>query len=258
MILAQFAAGQDSSFTLVRTFKGDISDAAMDPIGNLYILSSNGGIRKYAANGDSVGVYNAVRNFGKLTSIDVSNPLRILLFYKDFSTVVILDRFLANVATINLKTINILQPTAIGLAYDNAIWIFDEYDNKLKKIDQQSTLLFETPDIRTALNQSLAPERIINDNGLVYLADTISGIFVFDNYGAFKRRIPVTNWQSIAINQNHIVSMHREIITIFDTSTQIESRRKNPMFQPYLHAFFTTDRFITFSSQQLQIYQFKL
>jgi hypothetical protein len=30
---------------------------------------------------------------------------------------------------------------------------------------------------------------MINDNGLVYLADSARGIFVFDNYGAFKKRL---------------------------------------------------------------------
>ena len=149
-------AQTDSSFTLVRTYTGEIADAALDNLGNLYIVSPGGQIRKFNAAGDSVAIYNQVRNSGKLFSIDVSNPLKILLFYKDFSSVVVLDRFLSAITTVNLKKYSILQPTAVGLSYDNHIWVFDEYDSKLKKIDEQGNLLLETSDFRTALNQRMA------------------------------------------------------------------------------------------------------
>ena len=169
-------AQKDSAFTLVRTYLGDVAGAAIDHMDNLYIISSKGQIRKLDAKGDSVAVYNQVRLSGQLHTIDVSNPLKILLFYKDFSTVVVLDRFLAPVATLDLRRYNILQPGAIGLSYDNNIWVFDQWDNKLKRIDEQGTKLMETPDLRSVFPQGLNPQRILSDNGLVYLADSAAGI----------------------------------------------------------------------------------
>ena len=65
---------KDSAFVLVKTYTGDIADAAIDNLDNLYIISSSGQIRKFDSNGDSTGIYNQVRNFGKLFSLDVSNP----------------------------------------------------------------------------------------------------------------------------------------------------------------------------------------
>jgi hypothetical protein len=35
--------------------------------------------------------FNNVKKFGKISTIDVSNPLKVLLYYKDFSTIVVLD-----------------------------------------------------------------------------------------------------------------------------------------------------------------------
>lgn len=250
-------AQTDSSFSLLRSYKGDIADAALDNLGNLYIVSSTGQIKKINEAGDSVGVYNQHRNYGNLFSIDVSNPLKILLFYKDFSSVVVLDRFLSNITTVNLKNFSILQPAAVGLSYDNNIWVFDEYDSKLKKIDEQGKHLLETSDLRTAMGQSFTPQKILNDNGLVYLADTARGVFVFDNYGSFKRKLPLLNWKSIAVNRNHVISTNNELITIYNTSTQLQSQRKNPFFAPYVHAFINADKLVSFSNQQLQIYQIR-
>jgi hypothetical protein len=250
-------AQDDSSFVLVRSIEGPIADAAMDNLGNLYIISPSGQIKKLNEAGDSVAVHNQVKKFGKLYSIDVSNPLKILLFYRDFSTVVVLDRFLSNLATVNLRKYNILQPGAVGLSYDNNIWVFDEYDNKLKKIDEQGNHMLETSDFRSIFNQSLLPQKIINDNGLVYLADSANGVFIFDNYGSFKKRVDVKRWQSIAIARNNLISTNNETISFYNTATLIQTQRRSPFFKPYYHSFTNGDKFIHFSSSTLQVYQYR-
>lgn len=251
------SSAQDSSFTLVRTYEGDISAAAMDNLDNLYIVSSTGQIKKFNAAGDSTGVYNQIRNYGQLSSIDVSNPLKILLFYKDFSTVVALDRYLSVISTIDLKKYSILQPVAIGLSYDNNIWVYDEYDHKLKKTDEQGNALMETTDFRSVFNQTISPQKIINDNGLVYLADTLNGVFVFDNYGSFQKKIPLFNWHSIAINKTNIISTANEWITVYNPATFMETRKKYPFFTPYLHSFTSTNKLVTFTNTKLQVWQYR-
>lgn len=249
---------KDSSFILVKTYIGNIADAAMDNLDNLYIISSTGQLKKLDANGDSVGVYNQVRNFGKLFSIDVSNPLRPLLFYKDFSTVVLLDRFLANRATLDLRRFKILQPGAAGLSYDNNIWIFDEYDNKLKKVDEQGNPLLETPDFRTIFNETIRPQKILNENGFVYLADTANGVFVFDNYGSFKKKISLRNWQSLAVKENYLIQTHPSEIIVYNTATFVDMKKPiPPSFQPYLHSFSTTSKLVTFSNDSLRVYRYR-
>lgn len=259
LFITQLAFSQPvkDSFLLIKTYTGDIADVAMDNLDNLYIVSSTGQIKKLNAAGDSIGVYNQVRNYGKLYSLDVSNPLKLLLFYKDFSTVVILDRYLANQSTIDLKKFSILNPSAIGNSYDNRVWVYDEYDGKLKKIDEQGNKLLETPDFRSIFNQSVSPQKIINDNGLVYLADTTNGVFVFDNYGAFKKKIAVKNWQSIAVTNNSIASTHNEMLTVFNSSTQLQTQRKIPFFKPYIHSFITPSKLINFSTNSVQVYQYR-
>lgn len=245
------------SFRLVRTYQGVIADAAMDNLDNLYIISSGGQVKKLNASGDSVAVYNQARNYGKLYTTDVSNPLKLLLFYKDFSTVVILDRFLASQSALDLKKYGILNASAIGNSYDNNIWVYDEYDNKLKKIDEQGNQLLETSDFRTLFDHGISPQRILSDNGLVYLADTANGIFVFDNYGSFKKKIPVKNWQTLTIAGGNVITTNKEWITVFNASTQLETRRKIPFFTPYIHSFLTPSKLVSISADRIEVYQYR-
>lgn len=256
--IAGFAGAQitDSSFSLVKTYKGDVAGAALDNLDDLYIISSTGQVKKFGPKGDSIGVFNGIRNYGKLTAIDVTNPLKPLLFYKDFSTVVILDRFLANRSSLGLRKYNVLQPSAIGLSYDNNIWVFDTYDNKLKKIDEAGNLLLQTDDFRSLFNQSFAPQKIINDNGFVYLADSAVGVFVFDNYGTFKRKIPLKSWNAIDVTNGRIVRLSNGAIVVYNPVNFSEKNFSFPSsFKPYLRSFTTGNKLVTFSPDSLRIYR---
>lgn len=258
LLIITFAHAQkDSAFLLVRTYSGDIAGAAIDNLDNLYVVSSTGQLRKFNNRGDSVGVFNGIRNYGKLQAIDVTNPLKPLLFYKDFSTVVILNRLLASRTSLDFRRHNVLQPTAIGLSYDNNIWVFDQYDNKLKKLDEAGNNLLETADFRQLFNQTFTPQKIINDGGFVYLADSAAGVFVFDNYGAFKRKIALKNWRNLDVWGGKLVRLGGDAVMVYNPDTFIEQTQKFPAaFTPYLHSFTTHNKLITFSSDSLRIYRF--
>ena len=134
IFLPAFASAQnDTALQVLLHLNETVHYASVDNLDNVYLVSASGHIKKLDARGDSVAVYNQQKKYGELTDIDVSNSLKPVLFYKDFSTVVVLDRWLAEQATIDLRRSGILQPTAVGLSHDNQLWVFDSWDNKLKK-----------------------------------------------------------------------------------------------------------------------------
>jgi hypothetical protein len=256
LTFVSFSQINDTAFSLVKTYKGDITGAAMDNLDNLYLISSTGQVKKFGPKGDSIGLFNGIRNNGKLYSIDVTNSLKPLLFYKDFSSVVILDRFLANRTTIDLRKYKILQPSAIGLSYDNNIWVYDVYDGKLRKIDEAGTVQLITPDFRQLFGKSITPQKIINDNGLVYIADSANGIFVFDNYGTFKKKIDLKGWNNFEVRNGNIVRLGKTDIVVYNPNTFIEQSRKFPStFTPYVRSFTNSNKLITFSQDSLRIYR---
>jgi hypothetical protein len=259
LFLACTLAGvtQDSSFTLLRTYRTDIAQAVLDPLENLYIISSGGQISKFSSKGDSMGLYNQVRQSGFLHTIDVSNPLRPLLFYKDFSTVVLLDRFLSVRSTLDLRRLNVLQPSAAAISYDNNIWVFDELENKLKKFDEQGTLLMESADFRQAFSESIRPQKIMDDNGFVYLADSSKGIFVFDIYGAFKRKIPVRNWTAISVKDAFLFYIFNNRIIAYNTATFAERAVPISLSTPHMNYFLSPRKVLFFTKDTLQLYDYR-
>ena len=193
------AAQQDSTFSYSKLIPGEFSYFNVDNLDNVYLVTNSNQLKKYYPNGDSAGVFNDVRTYGKLFSIDVTNPLKLLLYYQNFSTIVVLDRFLNMRNVINLRKQNIFNVKAIGSSYDNNIWVFDEGDGKIKKIDDNGQVLSETVDLRMIFDTIPSPTQLIDQDGYVHLYDPDKGFYIFDIYGALKNKIPFLQWKNIEV-----------------------------------------------------------
>ena len=194
---AQPAAMAD--FVLTLTGAQDIVDFSVDNLGNIYILSSSNQLKKLSPKGDSLAVFNDVRRYGKITHIDVTNPLKILVYYREFTTIIELDRYLNIINTIDLRKQNILQAKAIGLAYDNNIWVYDELDAMLKRIGDDGSLVDQTSDFRQLFDSVPDPADICDKGDLVYLYDPAKGVYIFDHYGTLKTHLDFRGWQDFSV-----------------------------------------------------------
>ena len=196
--MAAFAQ-KDSAFIYSKSIAGGFSYFTIDNLDNIYLLTNNNQLKKINSNGDSAGIFNDVRKFGNLFSVDAGNPLKLLLYYKDFSIIAVLDRFLNVRNTINLRKQNIFKVKAIAGSYDNNIWVFDEGDSKLKKINDNGDVLLETVDFRALFDTIPSPEQIMDRDGFVYLYDPNRGFYIFDYYGALKNKIPFLHWNNTEV-----------------------------------------------------------
>jgi hypothetical protein len=119
-----------------------------------------------------------------------------LVYYREFTTIIELDRFLNIINTIDLRNpnLNILQAKAVGLAYDNNIWVFDEQDAKLKRIRDDGSLVDQTTDFRQLFDSMPDPALLRDQGGLVYLYDPVKGVYAFDHYGTLKTHLLLPGW----------------------------------------------------------------
>jgi hypothetical protein len=248
----------DSVFHLYKTFPVKAVDLTVDNLDNIYILTSTDQLKKLGPDGDSIAVYNDIKKFGKLYSIDVSNPLKIVLFYKSFSTVVLLDRLLSVKNSIDLRKKGIPQASAAAAAYDNNIWVFDAVENKLKKLDESGRQLMETPDLRQVFNMVIEPEKIIDDDQSVYLYDTKQGIFVFDHYGTFRKKYPLPQWTAISIKDRQIVGISNHALMVYNTSNFTQQQYQFPSsFGSFTKYVTGNTKLFTLGKDSLSVYNFR-
>jgi len=75
-------------------------------------------------------------SLGNLTDVTIENPLKIVLFYENFNSIILLDNQLNEVQNINLlENSNQIAATAVGLSLNNQLWIYNSLDQKIGLYD---------------------------------------------------------------------------------------------------------------------------
>jgi len=227
---AAIKAQNDSAFSFLKLIKGNYADFNVDNLDNIYLITAGNQLKKIRSNGDSVGVFNDVKRYGNVSSIDVTNPLKILLYYKSFATVVVLDRFLNIRNSINFRKKNIFTVQTIATSYDNNIWLFDEQDYKLKKIDEEGKLLQETTDFRMLFDSVPSPTQLTDKENFIYLYDAEKGFYIFDYYGSFKNRLPFLNWTNVAISEKNMYGFSNNKLFSYELNSFTLKEYRLPSF----------------------------
>ncbi|MBX6379325.1 MAG: hypothetical protein IRZ01_01400 [Thermoflavifilum aggregans] len=185
-----------------------------DPSGNLYWINLQGVFFKKDLQADSLYQYTNW-SAGIPDQADVSNPLRILLFYANTGRIQFLSRWLTSQYVLDLKAQGFLQPAAMALSYDNQIWVYDARNGTLKKISPDGNLLLQSAPFNQLMPGLLQPTRIIDRHQQVYLYDPRRGIAVYDELANFKTWIPVENSQSFAVTDEFLFVLKADSLYVF-------------------------------------------
>ena len=251
-------AQTDTSFKLIKKVKGDIVAFAADNLDNLYLLNSTDQLKKINEKGDSIAVFNNIRKYGKVAQIDASNPLRVLLYYKDFSTIVVLDRLLNVRSTIDLRKQDIFQTQAVCLSYDNGIWLYDEFEHKLKKLDEEGKLLFASTDFRQLFDEAFSFTTIDDQDGFLYLYDKNKGVYVFDYYGSLKNIFSLIGYNNFKAVGKFITGTRNDSLMRYQPTGLLLQELKLPeSFRKAQSILFTSTKAFALKKDELEIYQLK-
>ncbi len=169
-----------------------------DNLGNVY-LSKGESISKY----DSLGVLQKTfsnKNFGAITSIDATNALRIVLFYKDFNRVVTLDNTLSqNGEALTLETIGVPMVSLVAASHDNGLWIYDVQNFEIIRLNRNLQIENRSGNLSQLLGIELQPNFLIEKDNRLFLNNPKTGILVFDVFGTYSKTLPVLNLKTFQV-----------------------------------------------------------
>ena len=114
---------QSSKYKLLEVPKNN--QIEIDQYGYFYIIDQDNLI-KYDSEGHTLYHYSN-KLLGNIDQIDISNPLRPLLFYKDQGLIIVLDNTLSQQKEpISLNELGLYQTSCIANSnFDNGIWLYD-------------------------------------------------------------------------------------------------------------------------------------
>jgi len=157
-LFVQFAAVNGQYSTPLDTLI-NFKTATVDPLGCIFYATGSNEIVKLGLDGKRSAFYSN-NSLGNVKTIDVTNPFKILVFYPEFYTIVFLDRQLVEINRQNLMDRGFGEILLAGHSRDGHIWLFDELDHKLKKMNLQGNTIAESGDLRLTLGKQIIPVRI--------------------------------------------------------------------------------------------------
>lgn len=168
------------------------STAVVDALGNSYVIRGDE-IKKYNPLGIFLKTFSNKR-YGKIEDVDISNPLKILVYYRDFQQVLFLDNQLSPAAeVISLEKAGYEQASLVCSSVNNSFWLYDKQNNELLRFDSELKALVKTGNLKRILDLDIQPNYMRESGNYLYLNCPKEGILVFDIYGTFYKTIPIKN-----------------------------------------------------------------
>ena len=242
-LFTSFSAGD---YTLLKSIAVKATDFTIDNLGNIYLISNNQ-LLQYDSSGNFLRSYSEF-NAGKLQSVDASNPLKILIFYRNFTKINILDSKLALQTEIQLRDIGVLQPLLICRSANDGIWIFDQQDFQLKRLNTQLKITYESGNINQITGEDINPQFLTEDGNLIFLNNPQTGILVFDNLGSYLKTIPIANINSFQTIGDEIIYLKNGEVKSYNLKTLSEKTMLVPNID-------TTVVFMRIGKQKLYLHR---
>jgi len=184
------------------SFNGKI--LVTDQFGFYYEIK-NTEINKYSNNGVLDCSYSN-NMLGVIASVDVSNPQKILVYFRDFTKILILDNTLSPTSElIDLTTIELDETNLVCRSYNNGIWYYDPVKFELIRKNQELTTTNSSGNLANLLSKNIQANYLLEFNNRLYLNDPTNGILIFDNYGTYLKTLPILGLNEFQVKEKYLI-----------------------------------------------------
>ena len=159
--------------------------------------------------------------FGELSSIDIKNPLKILLFYSGYNTAIILDNKLNELTSpINFTSESLSKNISFAtISSNNNLWLFSSDDNILRlwnyrtKKEQFSS----QPTPFYAKDFGTLQQRSTYKNCWLF---GVNMMLKFNEYGTFGGRFKIDKFDGVQLSENNIIFSKNNRLIIYDSESE--------------------------------------
>lgn len=176
--------------------------AEVDNLGRLYVVDDKNRLINYKPDLTEQYRYADKKN-GFISRVDVSNPLKLVVFSDDFNKAIILDNTLSLITELNLSD-KFADVTACSVSNDGNFWIYDPSQFKLIKIRDNGTIILETSNVNDFGMKGVQIYDIREKNNIVVLCDKSQGFYIFDNLGQYQYHFEAKNIKHFTFDGRNI------------------------------------------------------
>jgi len=234
-------------FTLLSQteFKIKTSDFAVSPLGELYVQQNNK-ILKLSNTGEVLYIYYAPKGVD-IASFDVSNPLQVLVYSKNFNRIDLLNNKLSIVSSpLLLDSKNISDADILCSSSSGGIWIFDNSERRIKLFSPSMQVVSVSNNLNSLQSyKNDIPVYMSENAGALILVFPESGIFIYNRQLNLLNTIEINNFSFGGAFGNSLTYYKDSILVKYNIENEVSDSLKfnlaNMKFSMLGSKLFTSD-----------------
>ena len=221
-----------------------------DGLGNNYYIKDNVFSKQ---NESQTWEYKNVA-LGKITSVDFVNPMKIVVFYEDFNTIITLDNQLNEIQKLNLFDIdNTIFASKVGMASQDQFWIYNALTQQMVLFDY---LKNTSKNIGNPIRESIKYTQ--SDFNNFYWIDEINNWYSIDIFGKVTLLANIPPFEKIQIIDADKLLFSRDNI-LYCLNNKMKSVYEIEIVEKSFQNYYYKDQILAiFTNQQIKNYKIKL
>ncbi|MBI4645855.1 MAG: hypothetical protein HY738_04455 [Bacteroidia bacterium] len=206
---------QDKELKFIRAFESEGDFFRTDALNNIYVVNKRK-VAKYSISGEKIAEYSN-SSLREITSIDVSDPYRLLLYYKDYNQIVFLDKTMtALYSPVSLDDLGINSVGAVCSSNNSGFWLFNNHAQQLQYYDKNLEPMQQSVNLSLIIQTASLPEVLLEKKDRLFLSYPDTGIIIFDKNGSYNKFIPLKRIYSFQIAGNKIIYYKDGLVHKYD------------------------------------------
>jgi len=184
----------------------------IDPYGNIYAVKESQ-LSKFSPQGKLLFSYSDLK-LGVISSVDVFNPMKIMLFYQDAGKLIFLNEQLTRInEPISLHDANYFTVSLASYSAANQIHLYDNANRYLITLDFNMREISKTPINFPSFN----PQKMIElEEKSLAFHDPEAGVYLFDSFGTFNKLIPIITQNPVEVTSELIYYTKNNEMVIYN------------------------------------------
>lgn len=191
----------------------------VDVLGNIYTLNKEGVVNAYDKNFKIKASYSNL-SYGEIHSIEAEDALNIMVYYSYDEKIVFLDNSLnIKKSAIDLTALGYGEAKLATASYNTGFWIYDPVSMELVRLNRLLEKTNSSGNLLQILGENIHPQLLRETNNTLIVSDSLSGVFLFDRYGTFVRKIPIKDIVEFQLNGRSLKLLKKDSLFSYDIQT---------------------------------------
>lgn len=176
----------------------------IDQFGDHYLLLGEELQKRFRDKSDPYSYSDPL--LGQISKVDALDPMNPILFYNEVNAVHLLDNRLNLQTTYSLLDAGFIDPTLVAYADEQAIWIYDQVQDRVIRFDLRSEKTTRQSVVITPLlSGENRPSDLQSSFNRIMLRIPESGVLLLDAQGSFSQKISTSAEALVCLNKQYLL-----------------------------------------------------